>query len=159
MRMSYLTSMVAVVVVAALQFACSSTPTQEETNVDARVSDQRPADMPGELAVRGYEAFVNSTSFTPEQKEKLVTIHTKTYEQASLLRDEISKTKSALFKTLATPNYSAKEVSILKKKIEKLDQKRLATMFKAIDDVEKVIGRSQESEKVYQRFMNEPDRL
>lgn len=126
--------------------------TAVEKEVETKVAAEAPATQPGELAAKGFETWATSTSLNADQKSRLATIHSSTAREAMRIRGEITKTKSALFKELAKGNYEAKTINTLKTKIVKLDQERLDVMFKALDSVEKAIGRGEDAQKYY-RFL------
>ncbi len=126
--------------------------TATEKEVEAKVAAEKPATHTGELAAKGFDTWAMSTALTADQKSRLATIHSSTAREAFRIRGEITKTKSALFKELARGNYEAKTIDTLKTKIVKLDQERLDVMFKALDSVEKTIGRGEDAQKYY-RFL------
>lgn len=117
--------------------------------VEAKVAAESPTHDRGELAARGFEAWSTSAGLNADQKSKLYTVHSATAREAFRIRDEITKTKSAMFKELAKGDYDEKVVSGFKAKIVKLDQERLDIMFKALASVEKTLGRGEEAKNYY----------
>jgi hypothetical protein len=144
--------------------ACATTADEKtEVKVEKAVQAEPSANQPGEIAVRGEEAFLKAPGLTEAQRMKLMEIHKKAYAESMSIRDELGKAKSALFKTLVDPKASAKELSLLKKKITALDKKRLTAMFTALDEAQKVLGKTAQAESVYREFyqmdlMNKADR-
>ncbi|MGZ3743959.1 MAG: hypothetical protein ACXWRE_09585 [Pseudobdellovibrionaceae bacterium] len=133
-----------------LMAACSSAP--KPTELEKQVKAQPPADTPEQIAQRAAEAFSNAPGLSAEQKQKLLAIYAKTYAEAMGIRTEIGQNKSLLFKLIASTNYKSGDVNQLKKKIIALDQKRLAVMFQALEDVQKVVGYGADKEEIYKHL-------
>lgn len=128
--------------------------TGADKKVEQRVAQETPTRSPGELMTRGFETWSSSANLDIDQKSKLWTVHSTTARDAFRIRDEITKTKSALFKELAKGEYDPKMVDGLKNKIVKLDHERLDVMFKALSSVEKILGKGRESQEYY-RYLEE----
>lgn len=135
-----------------LALGCAQT--SEERQVDAEVKAEAPARGQGTLATRGANLFVNAPNLTDEQKEKLLKIHGETYQKVAKIRDELTQTKTTLFKSLVNEKTSSKELNILKSKIMKLDKERLNIMLKAFDDVQKIVGKSGMDENTLKHFID-----
>ncbi len=121
----------------------------DASKVEERVQQEKPARDHGELAARGFEAWASSTEIDLDQKSKLWKLHSATGREAYRFRDEITKTKSALFKELAKGNYDQNLVNGFKTKIVSLDQDRLGVMFKALSSVEAILGRGDKAGQYY----------
>jgi hypothetical protein len=142
---------IAAVGVAAVMIGCSSTVEKSvSSRVDAASKKEVPTHDMGELAARGFEAWSKGAGLDADQKSKLFVVHTNTATQAFRIRDEISKTKSAMYKELAKGQYNAKMVDGYKNKIIALDQERLDIMIKALASVEAVLGRGEEAKKYFE---------
>lgn len=130
---------------------CASTG---EKSVTARVEEATKKETPthnvGELAARGFEAWSKGAGLSADQKSKLFIVHTNTATEAFRIRDEISKTKSAMYKELAKGQYNPRMVEGYKNKIIKLDHERLDIMIKALASVEDALGRGEEAKKYYE---------
>lgn len=133
--------------------ACSSTQKKEETAaMNTEIQAQPPVANPEQMLERAAQSFSNIEGLSPEKKAKLTEIYTRTYTESMNIRRELGQSKSLLFKTLAKPDYKTSEIKNLKKKIVSLDQKRLDVMFKALDDVQSVVGKGADAEKVYKQL-------
>ncbi len=132
--------------------ACTSKAVREEALMNSEVKAQPPADTPEKIVGRAAEAFSNVEGLKPEQKAKLSDIYVRVYTDSKLIRREIGQSKSLLFMTLAKPDYKESEITMLKKKIVTLDQKRLNLMFTALDEVQKVVGKGKSAENIYKHF-------
>jgi hypothetical protein len=132
--------------------ACAQRETQKEVLQEQLIHSQRPADSPDEIVNRAATTFANAPGLTMDQKERLRQIYTQVYMDSMKIRREIGQAKSLIFSTLARKDYNSWEISDLKKRVVKLDQQRLDIMFKALDDVQSVVGRGQDMEKFYKYF-------
>ena len=134
-------------------FGCASSAHKEEVReVNKEVREQAPADTPEQIAARAGETFANAEGLNADQKTRLALVYKNVYLESMKIRREIGQSKSALFSTLAKPNYKDSEVAILKKKIVGLDQQRLNIMFDALTEVQKIVGKGKNLEKIYKHF-------
>lgn len=122
------------------------------SELDQRIAAEPPANSPEEIADRGAFDFVSAPGLSSEQKQKIMVIYSRTYQEAMAIRSEIGKAKSLLFKTVATKAFASGDVERLKARIVELDKKRLDVMFKALEDVQKVIGTGKDKEEIYKHF-------
>jgi hypothetical protein len=118
--------------------------------VDQKVAEEKPPRSVGELSGRGFEAWATSAGLNENQKSKMTEIQIMTEREALRIRDEINKSKSALFKELAKGNYDERMINGFKSKIVKLDHERLELMFKALAKTRNVLGQSEESKKYFE---------
>lgn len=130
---------------------CASTGEQSvPKRVEEAAGKEAPTRNMGELAARGFETWSKGVGLSADQKSKLFIVHTNTATEAFRIRDEISKTKSAMYKELARGQYNAKMVDGYKNKIIQLDQERLDIMIKALASVEAALGRGEEAKQYYE---------
>ncbi len=133
--------------------ACSSSPkTENPTTLEQQVAAEPKADTPEQIAQRASEAFGNAPGLSVDQKKKLMEIYANTYTNSMAIRTEIGQSKSLLFKMLGSAGYQSNDVTVLKKKITSLDEKRLALMFQALEDVQKVVGVGEGKEEIYRHL-------
>ena len=132
--------------------SCTTEPKPEIAAMNKQIKAQVPADAPEQIMSRAAMAFSNAEGLTAEQKIKLSSIYTRVYTESMRIRREIGQSKSLLFSTLAKVDYKDSEIKNLKKRIVTLDQQRLNLMFGALDDVQKIVGRGIEAEKIYKHF-------
>lgn len=127
--------------------ASSETKTLEE-----RIAAEPPANSPNEIAARASQAFANARGLSDDQRRRLAAIYLRTYSDALSIRTEIGKSKSLLFKMISQSAHDSKEVQKLKSKIVELDQRRLTLMFKALEDVQAVVGYGKGKDEIYRHF-------
>lgn len=113
---------------------------------------------PGEIMMKASEVFSNAPGLTVDQKHKLAEVYRKVFADAMQVRKEIFENKSELFTAVAQVDYNSKQVDRLKAKIVELDQKRLVLMFKALADVQAIVGYGKDKEEIY-RHLREYEHL
>ncbi len=145
-----------VVAVLALS-GCASRQARIDHSVDQIVAEETPTSQPGELALRGFEAWASSAEIDLDQKSQIWAIQAATARDAVRIRNEITMTKSALFKELAKGDFNLKLVDGFKDKIVKLDRERLDLMFAALDKVEDALGKGPKAREYY-RYLDEMER-
>ena len=87
--------------------------------------------------------IANSKNLTPEQKNKLNNIQDKAITDTASLREEINKSRMVLIKSAFEPSYNAREVEILKRKILKLEKRKIRIGLNAFTEARNVIDPSQ----------------
>lgn len=103
------------------------------------------------------EHITKSLNLTDDQKKRLISIQEKSTLEISTLKDEINKTRMVLIKAAFEPSYNAREVEILKKKILKLERKKLRLGLNAFTEARDVIDPRQirETKALNKVFFNE----
>lgn len=134
--------------------SCTSATKTETAAIDNQIKTQAPADSPDQIRERAALAFSNAEGLTAEQKLKISVIYSRVYAESMRIRREMGQSKSLLFMTLAKVNYKDTEIKTLKSKIVRLDQERLNLMFGALDDVQGVVGKGVQAEKIYRHFQD-----
>ena len=132
--------------------ACQSKQAREEAVLDKKIKNEAPANTPNQIMERAALAFASADGLTAEQKMRLSEIYKRVYTESMQIRQDIGKSKSLLFMTLAKVDYKTSDVTNLKKKIVTLDQRRLTLMFSALDEVQAIVGKGIEAEKIYRHF-------
>lgn len=111
------------------------------------------------IAQIGHDAFMKAPGLTEAQKIKLSDVMKTTFSDAQKIKIEIANQKIDLFDAITNPTAKDTDVQNIKKKIADLDQKRLALMFKSLDEVQKIIGKNPETGKYLRNIMRERMRI
>ena len=120
--------------------------------LEEKIAAEPPAPDANAIALRAAETFSNAEGLTPQQKQKLMEIYHRTYEDAIAIQTEIGKSKSLLFKLISSVAYDSDDIDRIRKKVVDLDQKRLDLMFQALADVQGVVGYGKDKEQFYKHF-------
>lgn len=145
-------------ITASLAVGCASKPAEttaadpQDQKFEQRLRAEPSASSPEEIADRGAYDFITAPGLTHDQKQKVMRIYIRTYNEAVAIREEMGKAKSLLFKTVASQDFKSGDVDRLKSRIVALDQKRLEVMFKALADVQAVVGYGKDKEEIYKHF-------
>jgi hypothetical protein len=147
----------AVIILGALLLSsCAAKEARPEVELPTAI-EQKTASSPGAegtnaIARRAAEDFIGMKGITSDQRAKLINIYLDTYDQALKIQKDISASKFKLFDLISSTSYSSASVDRLKQKIVDLDQKRLIIMFKALADVQAVVGYGKDKEPIYKHF-------
>ena len=153
--LSLILVMIAIVLgfVSVTLIGCSTTANKAaEATLNEKIKAQPVPETPDQIAARAAETFSSAPGLTEEQRQKVMAIYSHTFAESMNLRKEIGQSKELLFSTVADPNYKSDDIKRLKKRISDLDKKRLAMMFKALDDVQTVVGPGADRKNIYQRL-------
>jgi Spy/CpxP family protein refolding chaperone len=132
--------------------SCSTKNKAAEMDLERQIHAQPEASSPKEIENRAAEAFANAPGLTNEQKAKLKVIYQRVYAEASGIRKEIGQSKSMMFQLVANNDYRSADIQRLQNKIVALDLKRLDIMFKALEEVQGVIGYGKDKDELYWRL-------
>lgn len=130
--------------------ACATQKT--DSQLEAKIKAEPPASTAEEIAERGAQTFINAPGLSADQRIKMLEVYNRTYNDAMAIRQDIGQSKSLLFKLAANKDVKSKEVGALKKRIVDLDQKRLKIMFKALADVQGIVGTGEGKEEIYKHL-------
>ena len=136
------------VLIPTIYTSCSHTKVDRE--IDAKASHETATPMGAPLAAKGYDIIQSAPNLSAEQKQKLLGLHQKMAGDMTSLREEESKLKSVLFRSIIEPKFNNKEVERIKSRLISLDQKKMNMMFSALKETKKILGRAAiEDEKIY----------
>ena len=102
------------------------------------------------------DMIVKSDKLNEEQKKKLLDLQARVQSEVDSIKDEIEKTKLVLIKTIIEPKMNQREYSILRKRLNKLEQKRLDKGLKAMTEARNIIApkADYESREFYRAYMH-----
>lgn len=125
---------------------------QAQSEQQKMVREMPAVETPQDIVMRAASIFEGSPDLSDEQKSQLHEIYTGVYDESMAIRREIGDNKTLLYMTLVKKDYKSSEVNKLTKKIVSLDKKRLDIMFKALKDVQKIVGRGAAKESLYKQL-------
>lgn len=128
---------------------CATKPADTST-LDQRIRSERPADTPEEIAQRAADVFSSAPGLTMEQRAKLNALYLKTYADSRQIRKEIGQMKSLLFKEAATKKFKSKDINELTSRITDADQRRLNLMFRALEEMQAIVGTGDDKKELYE---------
>jgi len=115
----------------------------------------KPGSESLDISQIGHDAFRNAPGLTEAQKLKLADLMKSTFAQAEKIKLGIANLKVDLFETLTDPSADNGKVNKIKDQIIELDKRRLALMFKSLDEVKALIGKNPETTKYLRQIMKE----
>jgi hypothetical protein len=120
---------------------------QTRKDVDQKLAGEQPIANTTEMNKDSRATIQNSPTLTDDQKTKLLSIQAATAESLKNSREELFKLHELLVQEVTSKNYSDDRVNDVKKRLRKLVNARVDTLFKAIDQANDVLGRVQERNK------------
>lgn len=135
--------------------ACAS---QAEKNVDQKLTQVTPAASPQAIQSSVADSIESTPGLTVEQKSKLRSLSTSTRSQIGEIRNESMKVQSLLLHEVFSEKSKASEIRVLKRKMKDLENKRLAVIFKSVDEARAILGKSstESSQRIIHEFFYTP---
>lgn len=117
-----------------------------------RARGEAGANSESNIKKMAEDVFAMTPGLTEAQRQKLSDVLRKTATEGAEIRKQIGEAKTDLFKAASSKAFASKEVTEIKDKITKLDQKRLVLMYQALADVQNIVGFGPEKEELYRRL-------
>ena len=115
------------------------------SSANKKVLDQKmeaeSVDSRAELKIETKNSIDNAVNLTQEQKQKLNTLRSSVSKKIDELNKQSLELRSILVKNIVSTNYNSDEVSLIKVRMRKLEDKKLMAIFKSIDEANQILGR------------------
>jgi|GEM_PF-3808262 len=121
-------------------FGCGHT--QVDERVDAKLTNEPEVASEEELNRKNEEAITSASHLSEAQKEKLLKVHRDVGTQVQEIEDEEKRLQAVLVKELVSTGYNADDLNTLKKRLKKLEKKKMDLQMSAIDDVNWIMNRT-----------------
>ena len=118
----------------------------QKDDLDREVALQPVRPMHGGVAAKGLEA-IDSSALSASQKAKLKEIHSRMVAETFENQEQTSRLKAVLFETITKQPYDAKKIDAIKKRLLVLNDDKINGMFRALNEVEKVLGQAKPDQK------------
>lgn len=146
------------IVVLSIALALTSCAQKElEKEVDLQVASQ-PGWSPGQgILSNGLEKIMESPGLTDAQKNELADVMKSVMIEDLSIQDQLVRTKSVLFETIGETPYNKPKMDILRRRLEKLNERRMSNMFLALEKTEKILGYlpPEERHRFYRQWLNQ----
>jgi Spy/CpxP family protein refolding chaperone len=129
-------SLIGAQLVAVSLLACSHAANR---TVDEKLANQTAPENRKELQSE-TNSLIQTADISDQQRDRLIRIRDQARTQLDQEQTESLKLRSALMQEVMAQNFNADQVGVIKGRMKKLENKRLATIFKAVDDANKVLG-------------------
>ena len=133
-RILYATALVLALV------GCSST----EKKVDQAMADQSQVKSQADLRAHADSMIATTPGLSDDQRSKLTQLGDSTRAKLDNVRTESLQLRSALIHNVIA-SYNKSEVYAMKRRMKKLEDKRLSIIFNAVDEANKILGRQAQS--------------
>lgn len=141
----------------ALTFQACTTTTQKE--IDAKVKAEPAVVHRKDLIAEGEMLIEKSPNLTDAQRTKLRQLWHDSKAQSDDLVTKSLQLRAVLIKDLVATPYDDREVNVVKTKLSKVEQDRLAVFLKGVRETNRILGRwgsADERNNFYQWFTIDP---
>lgn len=108
--------------------------------LEAKVASQPPVESGSQVRTEADRLIRSEPGLSDEQKQKLLSLRTSVSSQLDEIRDHSLRLRSVLVEELLSPSYDMDEVSLIKKRLKKLEKKRLSLLFDSVDEANEILG-------------------
>ena len=139
------------IIMASACFAGLASCATKEINkqIDAGIKEEPPVQTASELSQNIDTVINQGANLTPEQKTKLLQLHKTSRTKMQDLSEQSLQLRELLVRSIMDPDYKDQEVNGVKKRLKKVEEKKLAMIFSTIDDANVILGhRSRDNEAV-----------
>jgi hypothetical protein len=112
-----------------------------EKNIEKKISQETQINTQADLNLETNQLLENMKGVTETQRAELIALREKTRLQSQDLTKESLRMRSVLIKELLSTHYNQAEVSLIKNKIKKTDEKKLNIFLEAVTASNKILGR------------------
>jgi hypothetical protein len=112
-----------------------------EKRIDDQLAAEPQVSSRTELSQQAERLISTAPGLTEEQKTRLLQLSVSVRAQGDEYRKESLLLRELLIKDVISSDYNAQEVSLVKKRIRKLEEKRVATIFDAVETANRILGR------------------
>ena len=125
-----------------------------EKKLDEKVAQEKHIQTREELRAIAINTIQTAPGLNDEQRQKLLELRAATQASFDQIRGDTYKLEEALVRDVITTNdYNRNEVTLIKKRLGKLSDKRLSILSAAVDGASKILGRPTDAEN--QMMINE----
>lgn len=127
-----------------------------DKKVEERLANVEPVQNRTQLSELTARSIENIPNLSEEQRAQLMDLRVATRSKMQVNQLEADKIRSLLIQEVFSANYQKKEVSNLKKRLERLEEERTALTFSAIDQANNILGRtkSEETSRAAHEYIN-----
>jgi hypothetical protein len=125
---------------AALSQGCASSA--QNKALDQKVAEQQDVTSNRSLEKKQNELLSHVSNLNEGQRAKLAALRDSSHNKLAAIQAESVKVRAVLIRELLAEKPSSKEVSAAKKRLKKLSDDRLDTIFDAANQTNEIIGRN-----------------
>jgi len=127
-----------VAVLSAGLFGCA---TSSEKTVESKMAAETGATSQEEMVMKTREVLASNENLTDDQRTRLMGLHGQTMAKMAGLRQDITKAKMVLFKSMLAEDYKESEIRVLREKLVKLNTQKMNVMFDSMDQAKMILGK------------------
>ena len=105
-----------------------------------------------EMIEKTREILASNKNITEEQRAKMMELFNSTMGKMAVIRQDMTKSKKALFEALMSKKEETSKIRALRQKLVQLNSSKMDTMFDSMEQAKTILGKNT-SEEVFQ-FMD-----
>jgi hypothetical protein len=126
--------------------------------LDAKIEQEAPVANRQGLKDEATRLIENDKDLSYDQKKQLSILRTQLSAQLDDISGQSLKLRSVLVEEVLSPNYSLGEVSLIKRRMKNLEDKRLTLIFDGVDKANSILGRkAQQHSRVMRDLLESRD--
>jgi PBP1b-binding outer membrane lipoprotein LpoB len=112
-----------------------------ERHVDQEVAQETAVKSRSDIGAEAGALIQTAPGLSDDQRARLSAVRASTHAQLDELGAQSLKLRALLVKDLISTDYNEDEVELIKKRIKKLENKRLSVIFGAVEQTNSILGR------------------
>lgn len=109
--------------------------------LDQKLSEQPAPANRREVLSKADQRIADSKDLSEDQRKRLTILRDQVTSQIDDINKQSLKLRSVLVEEILSPNYDLDEVNLIKRRLKKLEDKRLSLMFDGVDQANTILGR------------------
>ena len=119
---------------------CSSKSVNHQ--IDTKMSQETTVTTTGDLSNQAQETIETTPGLSADQRTQLISLRDKMRDQIKGLNDESIKLRSLLIQDVVSADNHGREVSAVKRRLKKVENKKLSVIFDGIDQADTILGKN-----------------
>lgn len=143
-----------IVVVAGLLLMQGCASNEVEQRLDEKLAQETQIKHRDDLRAESKNLIDSAQGLTAGQKTELTQLRKATTAEMDKITNDSLRLRSILIKDIMSPNYNAKEVDLIKRRLQDVEDKRVDLMMDAADKANKIMGHeAEQNEKLIRDFV------
>jgi hypothetical protein len=130
-----------IILIIALFFAQGCAHSDANRRLDAKLSSASQTVNRNDLSKKTRQRIEDPNSISPDQKIQLLSLEKITHQQMDGFTQQSLQLRSLLVQDLTSTPYNESEVALIKMRIQKIENRRVSTIFRAADEANVILGR------------------
>ncbi len=112
-----------------------------EKRLDAKLVQEAHIKTRSDFNAETRERIEGMSGLTTEQRTQLLALRATSQNEMELLNQQSLRLRMVLVQDLIQPDYDDEEVQLIKRKIQKAEERKVSIIFTVADQVNRILGR------------------